>query len=65
MNVDVYQDEVVKILKGDEVSKRFTGNDGFNMVPAIKYFMDKTNCGLKEGKDYCDGLVEKIRSGEL
>ncbi|WP_192485228.1 MULTISPECIES: hypothetical protein [Cysteiniphilum] len=65
MKFNAYQDEVVRILKGDEVSKRFTGDDGFNMVPAIKYFRDKTNCGLKEGKDYCDKLVEKIKKGEL
>jgi len=65
MEFDAYQDEVVRILKGDEISKRFTGDNGFNMVPAMKYFMDKRGSGLKDSKDYCDKLVEKIKKGEL
>jgi|LauGreDrversion4_2_1035121.scaffolds.fasta_scaffold62883_4 hypothetical protein len=65
MDFDVYQDEVVRVLKGNEITKRFKGDNSFEMVFAIKHLRDKTNCGLKEAKDYCDKLVEKICNGEL
>lgn len=50
---------IITTINIDEVKNLLIKNSG-NKVLTMKYVMDKTECGLKEAKDYVENVLAKM-----